>query len=385
MPNHASQAHPESRTHTFLSLLLALALLAVVLIAPIRLAAQTPLEIVGRVEGRDFTIEVPASAPTTVGDAANVLASGSRLIVRSGQARIALNGGGEIIICGAARLQLLKSQDALTIALDFGTLRVHVEHAEPVALFTPLVTATPIAIGGGARDTTIGLDQNGQMCLRAVSGAVRVAQQLSGESLLVPQFGGLTLSGGQLTPVAATTPGCSCELDTAKLSPVAPLVTHEMLGVVTTSVTKSSTQVQPAPSEDKQDKPSIISNTTSIAPPLAASGETSKSSVVDAPPSLEVPTYRVLMPALIFNSKGPEPPLDPSPETIVLVRSVQVREDTIFHGTVEPKGKHEGTPPVQADSAAAKPHQGVFARIGGFFRRVFGASTGPDCAGAGCK
>ena len=65
--------------------------------------------------------KVPASAPTTVGDAANVIASGSRLIVRSGQARITLNGGGEIIICGAARLQLLKSQDAMTIALDLGT------------------------------------------------------------------------------------------------------------------------------------------------------------------------------------------------------------------------------------------------------------------------
>jgi hypothetical protein len=382
MANHATQVHRGWKAHTSLISLTLLASMAVALLAPTRLGAQLPPEIVGRVEGSDFRIEAQPGMPTPALDAANVLTSGSRLTVRSGQVRILLNGGGEIFICGAARLQLLKSQGALTIALDFGTVRVRVSDAGSVAVFTPLVTATPISIGGGDRDTTVGLEQNGQMCLRSLSGAVRIAQQLSGESLLVPQLGGLTLSGGQLSPVAAAAPGCPCEIENAKLSPSRPPLPHEAPPITSDSAARPPSQPQSAPIEER---PRTVPGTNAIAMPPVIPKETGATDAVDAPPSVDAPLYKVLMPALIFNAANPTPPPDPSPDTMILVRSVRAREGVIFTGTVEPKGTREAPSVAQNATNAETPHQGFFAKIGGFFRRVFGGSSGPDCAGAGCK
>jgi hypothetical protein len=192
--------------------------LALVFFGAVGTRAQTTREFVGRVEGHDFVVENSIGEPVPAGEQANLLSSGNRLVVRSGQARILLEGGGDILICGAAQLDLLKSQGSITIALDHGTLHVHVKKSDPVSVFTPLVLATTVAIGGGERDVTVGLEQSGQMCIRAISGAVRVGQQLSGESLLVPQFGGLTLSGAQINAVSASAPGCTCEADAARLA-----------------------------------------------------------------------------------------------------------------------------------------------------------------------
>jgi hypothetical protein len=132
--------------------------------------AQTTRELVGRVEGRDFVVQNSIGEPVPAGDQANLLSSGNRLVVRSGQARILLEGGGDILICGAAQLDLLKSQGSITIALNHGTLRVHVKKSDPVAVFTPLVLATTVAIGGGERDVTVGLEQSGR-CAFARSAA----------------------------------------------------------------------------------------------------------------------------------------------------------------------------------------------------------------------
>src|SRR5580704_7797319 len=160
MLNHESQIIPGFRMCALLRFIAVLAVVVLALIAPAHLGAQISPEVVGRVEGQDFTVEAQPGLPLPSNASSGVLTSGSRLIVRAGEARISLSGGGEIIICGAARLQLLKSQGALTVALDYGTLRIRVDDAESLSIFTPQVTATPIAIGGGARETTIGLEQN---------------------------------------------------------------------------------------------------------------------------------------------------------------------------------------------------------------------------------
>ncbi len=210
----------ESRTSCFSAQFFRAAIaLALTFSATAVLRAQGNRELVGRVEGHDFVVENSIGEPVPAGELAEKLSSGNRLVVRSGQARIILEGGGDILICGAAQLELLKAQGAITIALDHGTLRVHVKKFDPISVFTPLVLATTVAIGGGERDVTVGLEKTGEMCIRAKSGAVRVGQQLSGESLIVPQFGGLTLSGGQINAVSASAPGCTCEADTIKLSP----------------------------------------------------------------------------------------------------------------------------------------------------------------------
>jgi hypothetical protein len=318
------------------------------------LRAQTTGEFVGRVEGHDFVVEDPSGIPVPRGEMSELLSSGNRLIVRSGQARILLEGGGDVLICGAAQLQVLKSQGAITIALDYGTLRVHEKKTDPVSVFTPLVVATTVAVGGGERDATVGLEQSGQMCIRAKSGAIRVGQQLSGENLLVPQFGGLTLSGGQVNAVSASAPGCTCEADSAKLAPPRPNV------------------IQPAreTTEAVMTLPDM-SHFPQVSSPLRQSPSSAN---VGAPPEVNARALSIIMPPLVFNSSNPNPPEEPAVEMVALVRSVRVREDTIIRGTVEPKGNSVIVPAEKKTSDSGGHHSGVLARIGGFFRRLFGGS-----------
>src|ERR1700676_1320300 len=48
------------------------------------------------------------------------------------------------------------------------------------------------------------------------------------------------------------------------------------------------------------------------------------------------PVYTVLMPPLSFDANSPEPPPDPGPETILLVREVRLRPSVEFRGHVDP-------------------------------------------------
>ncbi len=329
--------------------------LALVFVGAAATRAQTTRELVGRVEGHDFVVENSIGEPVPSGEQANVLSSGNRLVVRSGQARILLEGGGDILICGAAQLDLLKSQGSITIALNHGTLRVHVKKSDPVAVFTPLVLATTLAIGGGERDVAIGLEQSGQMCIRAISGAVRVGQQLSGESLLVPQFGGLTLSGAQINAVSASAPGCTCEADAARLAPAKVNITQQTPGA-NVAVAEVLPQF----------------NAQQIGTPIQQTSSVTDASV---PPVVGESPLSVLMPPLIFNASNPDEPPDAALETVALARSVRIREDTVVHATVEPKGNGASVPVAKKTSDANADHSGVFAKIGGFFRKLFGGSS----------
>jgi hypothetical protein len=341
MPPRFSRA---LRTFSFVAQFFKMAIaLAFMISVATEVYAQGNRELVGRVEGHDFIVENSIGEPVPAGEPAEHLSSGNRLVVRSGQARIILEGGGDILICGAAQLELLKAQGAITIALDHGTLRVHVKKSDPVSVFTPLVLATTVAIGGGERDVTVGLETTGEMCIRAKSGAVRVGQQLSGESLIVPQFGGLTLSGGQINAVSASAPGCTCEADAIKLSPPRPNPVQQPLDA-------NVAVGDPMPHFGKE----------LIAAPLPQA----QMSESVAAPALNPPPVMMIMPPLMFDAADPDEPSDAALQTIALARSVRVREDTIIHGTVEPKGIPGSTP-------AAKKNSG----IGGFFRRLFGGSS----------
>ncbi len=325
------------------------------------IAAQPSPEIIGRVEGLDFIVEPPPGAPPLTGEAATYFVSGSRIAVRSGQARIILMGGGEVLICGAARLQMLKSGDELTIALDYGTLRVHVEGASPVAVYTPQVIATTVAVGG-ARDATIGLDQDGRMCIRAASGAVRIQQQFGDETLLVPQFGVLSLSGGQVTPVSPFASGCTCNLDAAKLY-------RPHLDVTIGEVAR------PGSNANSRSSPVTIARNPPVPPPNIPGSRDGAQTNIAAPPSVDDPVFLILMPALRFDALAPEPPPDASPETILLVRTAVVHGEVVYRGSIVPVKNHETkTAAAQTNAGAPAPpsQPGVFARIGGFFRKLFG-------------
>jgi hypothetical protein len=109
------------------------------------------------------------------------------------------------------------------------------------------------------------------------------------------------------------------------------------------------------------------------------------------PPAKEEPVYKVLMPPLSFDASSPSAPPEPSPATILLVRTVRVRPTLIFRGHVEPApteiasanpadsvhGSAPGPPLNAPDSAApsansAKPS--VISRVRTFLRRLW--STG---------
>jgi hypothetical protein len=354
VPRAAERMKPSTRIR-LVRLLLCGAFLALAIAAPLRsYAAQLPPEIIGHVKGLDFTVEPSPGSPPLTNDAAHELTSGSRIVVRSGQARITLEDGGEILICGSARLQLLKSGDVLTIALDYGTVRVHEESASALAVYTPQVIATTVAVGG-ARDATVGLDEDGRMCIRAALGAVRVQQQFGDQTLLVPQFGVLSLVGSQVSPVPQFASGCTCNLDAAKLFPAR------------LDVTSGATSPSPAGALNHP-----------VPPPNASAPKGGIGANASVPPAVGEPVFKVIMPPLQFDASSPDPPSVPSAETILLVRTAVVHGEIIYRGSVA-AGKNRETKAVtaQANSNATPPpsQPGVFARIGGFFRRLFGGKA----------
>ncbi len=322
--------------------------------------AQSPAEIIGRIEGDDLGVKGAVSVEVENGWSSTLLANGSEVTVRSGRARLELREGGEIGICGPAHFSLLKSGAAITLALDYGRVHARLDHSVTLSVYTPMIVATPMAIGEGLRETVLGLESTGTMCLLATRGAVRVEQQLTTQVLLVPQGGEIAFAGGQLESLQNTAGSCQCEVISARSIPLEG----------------------PRPPELSVPVPTRLAG--AIKPPQK---QAAPSATDDPPPALEQPIYKVLMPPLVFDAASPAPPPDPSPETMLLVRQVRVRPAVVFRGRVEPApALPPKTPaPVVAATTAEDPpgktEAGVFARIRSFFRRL--TSRGP-CAGAGC-
>jgi hypothetical protein len=169
---------------------------------------------VGTIEGDAIALQGPMSVELVHGQVKTMLRSGNDIRVKSGQAQIDLVEGGKIAICGPAHLSLLKSGGSLTIAIDTGIIRVHIENGPPITIYTPQIQAKPIAIGDGAQEALIGFDAKGVMCVRADNGAIRLENQLSGQSVIVPQGGDILLSNGTLEGISNTGGHCECEIQT---------------------------------------------------------------------------------------------------------------------------------------------------------------------------
>ena len=337
-------------------------------------AAQGTQQIIGHVEGSDFALEGPAgSANIPVANIAGTqpLASGSHLIVRSGQARISLDGAGEIAICGAARLQLLSSSGALTVVLEYGTLDLHLNSARTISIYTPLIVATPVVIGGEGTDTSVGLAQNGRMCLHALNGALRIAQQLSGQELLIPQNGHVSLSGGQVESLADPTEECVCKLDLARLHPSKTKRLYQSLGALAqpdAATASAMSTPQATPSTPASVGPSSGGATAQLPAPDTPSAP--------RPAAVDEPIYKVLMPPLSFDANAPVNLSEPSTDQIVLIRSVHVQDETVYEDVVEPKKKREnGNLSADEKTDSQAPAHGFFGRVGRFFHRVFNSSS----------
>src|SRR5579872_2906033 len=356
--------------------ILATALLATAAALTIRnahISAQDFPAVLGRIEGGD--VEVVTKTPTGIEtDAApTVVASGSDVTLHSGRALLLLNAGGEISICGPAHFKMIKSSGAMTVALDYGRIHTSMESAaDAFTIYTPTIVATPIAIAGGPRDITVGLEQGGEMCVLTARGAMRVEPQFSDQSLIVPQGGTVSLAGGQIDSLKADPAACGCDYPRARM--VAP-----------------PKPAAPAPAQAAQPPVDI----GAIAPPLPQPARKLPNAAPPSAPastSASEPVYTVLMPPLSFDANSPEPPPDPAPETIMLVREVRLRPAAEFRGHVNPAPAETvavhvappapAPPPVPAASPPAPPQPGIFERVRNFFRRLTGKAP---CAGAGCN
>jgi hypothetical protein len=196
------------------------------------------------------------------------------------------------------------------------------------------------------------------MCVRAVSGAVRVEQQLTGQSVIVPQGGDVLLANGQLDTLRTAAGHCSCELQVAKVPPPPPAASPEV------SVLATADDLRKRQAETKQPD-----SQPTPPKPLAA----------------QEPIYQVFMPALAYDATAKVQP-DFDPEFIVLVRRVRVRPTLIFQGRVEgdpvamasdtaPHNPAAVGPPFTQQTATkpAEPNQNgsVLDRVRNFFHRLW--------------
>jgi hypothetical protein len=303
----------------------AMACLVILFPAFLAVAARSdlqPTDSVGTIEGDSIRVTGPMSVEVVLGQTKTLLRSGSDVRVKAGSANIDLIEGGQISICGPAHLSVLKSGGSLTIALDTGTIHLFVERDLPVNIYTPQIQAQTVAIGDAPRDVLVGFDADGAMCLRANRGAVRLEQQLTGQSVLIPQAGDILLLNGQLDGLRSSPGRCSCELQQAK---AAPLDDPEVSQIATAEEAR-----KPA----SEDKPR-----TALAPAEPA-------------PAKEEPIYQVLMPPLVYDAKVKVQP-EVDPKMIVLVRRIRVRPTLIFQGRVEGVAVAPVTPPPPNPASSA--------------------------------
>jgi hypothetical protein len=332
--------------------LLLVAGVLLICLAPLR-AQEAPPGMIGRVEGKDISIEGGVAANGGAVAAPSIYVSnGSVVTVHSGHARMVLVGGGLIDICGPAKFTLLQSSGAITLALNFGRLHVILPLATALQIFTPTIVATPLDISGGRRDITVGLDLNDSLCVLASSGALRLEQQFSGEILDVPQLGEFFLAAGKLMPVAGTPGSCRCEEMQVRAAPPPPI--PDAVLSAKPAVAQAPPPNSPRPA-DPQPVPEPLVSVGALADandahPIAAPPKNE----TPQPPPVSAPEYKIMMPPLAFSANSPEPPPDPTPDLIMLVRVARAERDWQFTGHVE-------TAPHFEEVAQRSPEAGAFA------------------------
>ena len=301
---------------------------------------------IGPIEGDAIFVQGPMNVESGNGQVKTILRSGSDVLVKSGQAHIDLIEGGNITICGPAHFSILKSGSALTIALDNGIIHAHIESAVTVNVYTAQILARPISIGGAAQDVLVGLNTSGAMCFRATKGAVRIEQQLTGQSILIPQNGDVSLANGQLETLQSSPGQCTCELRTVAKN-----------GVTSVEVSRlASTEELKQKEADNKPTPPQTSSVT------------------------EDPVYRVIMPPLRYNA-GAKVQQEYDPKLIVLVRKARVRPALIFQGKVEGEAiVAQATPPpaaptVQKPQPSKKPDDSTWNRVRTFFHKLWSPSS----------
>jgi len=359
-------------------------LLAAVLARPATARANDPSSgAVGRIEGRDISVEggVGGSGQATIAPSIYV-SNGSVVTVHSGKARMTLSAGGKLEICGPAKFTVLRTGDSITIALNFGHVRAELPAKTSLRIFTPTIVGTPIDISGGARDVTVGLNLDDSLCVLATSGAIQLEHQFTGEKVIVPEAGEFFLNAGKLLPIAGVPGTCQCLADeqreTTPASPTVPEYAAIAPPEAKNSAPAAATEEQPAESAPSIEY-GVLENGNQAHPVVAAA----KTEAPAAPP-VAATSESVVMPALEFTAGTPLPRPGPSPEMIVLIREARVSPEWEFSGRVEPPefaasmqralGEGPMTPKANTREPAQPPVEGQ-KKKGGFWaalKRAFG-------------
>jgi hypothetical protein len=339
---------------------------------------------VGTIEGDAIALQGPMTVDVVHGQIKTILRSGNDIRVKSGQARLELVEGGKIAICGPAHLSVLKSGGSLTLALDTGVIHVHVDKQPTVTVYTAQIQAKPISIGEGSQDALIGFDTPGVMCVRAAAGAIRLEQQLTGQSVIVPQGGNILLNNGALEGLQNTTGHCACEMELAKTAPPPPEVSRL---ATTEEIHQREAEAKPEVKiEAKKETPAPPPAPTQGKEPVAEKPAGERPRATEKPPSAEKasttkqdPVYQVFMPPLAYDARAAVQNDNFDPKLIVLVRRVRVRPTLIFQGRVEDDPAVQ--PVAAAKAAAPKPaaptpvaqpkDDSVVNRVRAFLRSLF--------------
>lgn len=299
--------------------------------------AQTMPQAVGRVEGRDVEVKSPPGAARDSEPGRTWLYSGSELTVRSGSARVELEQGGTIEICGPAQVTFLKSGGSVTLALQYGRLRARPAGALAISIFTALVQGTLIAVGDGPRDAVIGLDAEGTLCVLAYRGAVRLEQQLTGQSLILPESSEVSLRGSQLERMSEAPGACRCESEFSQA---------ERRPATTLAAVPLTDRASSTPARGQQPSPA---------------------------PAREPATWKAILPPLTYNA-GESAAGEPRPEMVLLVREARLRPAVIFKGKVAAKGarKEKAAADAALNGSEKNTRASFGSRLKNFFRRLFG-------------
>jgi hypothetical protein len=303
-------------------------------------AQDAPAGAIARVEGADISVEggAGAVAPSAAGMPSFVF-NGSVVTVHTGRAKLTFAAGGQVDICGPAKITVLQSAGSITLALSIGRLHLDLPAGAPVRIFTPTIIATPIDISGAERDITLGLDLNDSLCVRATSGALRLEQQFTGEGLIVPQAGDFLIPSDKLVPTAGVAGNCDCAAMHAQSAPPPSI---PVMGVTSASQlnvpdTAPAAALEPdaknsVPAADPNVQLRVLAKEDEVQHPLP---QPDKTVAPPPPPPTAMPIYKIVMPPLGFSASSPSPPEDPSLDAVLLVRTVHVEPEYEFTGHVD--------------------------------------------------
>jgi hypothetical protein len=312
---------------------------ALALLAPLPLHAQASAAI-GTLAGHDASVEHPApgAANNTEG---TPVGNGSVIVVHSVKAHLQLTAGDAISICGPAKFTILQSGNALTLALEFGSLHISLQNtATPLGVYTPFFTALPQSTEDGSPEFIIGLDANGIFCARAIHGGVKLEQQLTGHSLVVPEPSETFLHGGDITPLRDPPGHCECVVTLADVTPAAALPRDHANAAPAAgqaSTTSASSEAPsgtpakaapPAAVPDSAAAPSFPKPMPTPEPPITPSPSPSANSTSPSGAT------KVVIPALAFDYASRNTVMATDPDAAALLEESRVSPGWVFNGHV---------------------------------------------------